>query len=229
MRDWLQVHWFPSRKAQSQFEAIMEMAHRIADRHPPALLDLTRLLGRAIQSERIAQRVLQRRQHPPLPDLSFDRVFFDRSFPLTADGQGFWALTEIQEEERVIELARDVVLPWPWQRGRLVSALCSIGTGKCAGAWEQDALNHKIDWWLPQGIGWVEGGNHSLSAGIVQAEGIVRVHQVRLIHRVYDHVTCDGISFWRTHDHEKIGRVSIAEFAGLFEIGRLMLHYEVSA
>lgn len=229
MCNWFHVQWFPARKARRQFEGIMDMAQRIAERHPPALIDLARLLGRTIQTDRIAHLVLEPGEHTPLPHLNFDQAFFDRSFPLTVDGRGFFALSQIHVEERDINLARDVVLPWPWRRDRFANTLSHIGAGKRAGAWRQQEWNHKIEWWVPIGIGWVEGGNHSISAGIVQGEGIVRVHGVRSIHSVYEHVLCDGTYFRRAYDREKICRVSSPEFAGLFEIGRLMLHYGVSA
>ena len=96
------------------------------------------------------------------------------------------------------------------------------------GSWRQD-WNHDIEYWLPLGIGWVKGGNHSITSGIIQGEGTIIIEEVYDISAVYQHVICDGDTFRRQHDGSKIASVKNVEFAGIFEIGRLMLQNGVSA
>ena len=63
------------------------------------------------------------------------------------------------------------------------------------------------------GIGWVHGGNHSITAGILQAKGRIKPEIAYDISAVYKHVVCDGIAFRRSHDNSIIGPVSDLEIA----------------
>ena len=46
---------------------------------------------------------------------------------------------------------------------------------------------------------------------------------------VYEHVECDGTSFLRRHDGQPLGPILSVPGAALFEIGRLMVAFGVSA
>ena len=96
-----------------------------------------------------------------------------------------------------------------------------------SGKWRQD-YNHCIELWLPLGIGWVIGGNHSLTAGIVHATGTVKPEITYDISRVYRHVVCDGVEYRRVYDNSVISPVSDLEIAAMFEIGRFMHKRRVS-
>ncbi|WP_230589717.1 DUF6710 family protein, partial [Pseudomonas chlororaphis] len=74
----------------------------------------------------------------------------------------------------------------------------------------------------PFGIALVTGGNHSITAGIVNGEGVVETSQVDDLSSLYDYVHYDGNSFIRTHDGQKLGTPRDEEPGMLFEIGRLM-------
>jgi hypothetical protein len=76
-------------------------------------------------------------------------------------------------------------------------------------------------------VGWVHGGNHSITAGIVQAQGKLRPEITYDISRVYRHVTCDGVEYKRKHDGSTVGPVPDLEMAAIFEIGRLMHKHRV--
>ena len=69
-----------------------------------------------------------------------------------------------------VELARDTVLTCPWKRPDLVNALLYVGSGRALGPWRQDS-NHSAIVFLPWGIAFVVGGNHSIAAGILAGEG----------------------------------------------------------
>lgn len=217
------------RKCQCQFHAIMRCAEDIASKYPPALVDLVRLLGRTLQAERIAQLVVEGRERRPPAQMHPEQLLFDRGLPLAENGQSFFKLCEVREERRALALHRDIILPWPWSRSRLAGALAYIGEGKSAGAWTHDDSNHRVEWWLPIGVGFVNGGNHSLTAGIVRGEGIVIASSVCNIAPVYEYVYCDGCAYRLHRTRQPLCRVSNVVFAGMFEIGRLMLHYNVSA
>jgi uncharacterized protein DUF6710 len=208
-------------KTRAPFQATMEMASRIARENPPALRELARVFGRMIQSEWIAQVVTRDEGTCDYP-LDPDRAFFDRRLAVTEDGRGWFDLLVKLEREVEVHLATDIVLPWPWSRSSFARCLSFIGTGKKAGAWRQSS-NHRVEWWEPIGIGWVIGGNHSIAAGILQGEGRLVVDTVYSMHRLYEHIVCDGAYYRRQADHRPICRVKNAAFASLFEIGRLLL------
>jgi hypothetical protein len=68
---------------------------------------------------------------------------------------------------------------------------------------------------------WVGGGNHSLTAGIVQHTGCVTPRAVLDISPVFAHV--------RAGDGRRIAPVASLELAAIFEIGGLMHAHGLSA
>ena len=216
----------PRERTRTPFRLILQMASRLVEDDPSALVDLARVLGRTVQWEWIAQVVTPAEGSFPYP-LDPDRVLFDRRLPVTPDGRGWSALLVKRAESRAVQLATDIVLPWPWSRTSFRRCLTAIGTGRSAGAWRQDS-HHRVQWWEPIGIGWVSGGNHSLAAGILRGEGSLVVDAVYSMREIYEHVVCDGAFYRRRADNSPISRVRHATFAGIFEIGRLLLAYEAA-
>ncbi|NDU91659.1 MAG: hypothetical protein G3I10_03480, partial [Ferrovum sp.] len=128
-------------------------------------------------------------------------------------------------------LARDIVLPWAWHQQRYVNALATIGAGKCdpedggvhhQGAWKMDAFNHVVTLWLPWGIGFVSGGNHSITAGILAAEGELIPTEAYDMGHLLDEVHCDGHHYIETATGRLVGKVGCHRRAAAFELGRLM-------
>ena len=103
-----------------------------------------------------------------------------------------------------------------------------IGQGRRLKQWRQDDNNHHVELWLPMGIAWVYGGNHSISAGIIQGRGEIIPRHVYDISEVYDYVYCDGVNYYRKEDGSIISPVLNAEFAAIFEIGRIMAEHSIS-
>lgn len=68
----------------------------------------------------------------------------------------------------------------------------------------------------------MNGGNHSITAGIVYGTGSVQPEVCFDISAVYRHVRCDGLTYSRLHDRTVIAPVADIELAAIFEIGRLM-------
>ena len=88
-------------------------------------------------------------------------------------------------------------MPWPWEKNRLVSSISSIGKGRLWGEWQQDNLNHLVELWLPMGIAWVHGGNHSIATGIIQGHGQIKPEYIYDISEIYNFVYCDGLFYRR--------------------------------
>ena len=193
--------------------------------HP--LTDVVRLVGKQLQSQYLAN-LLYQRDESPLPNLFPEEVLFHPLALFTKEGTNFQDVRSVLKTEYVISLNRDLVLPWSWKKSRLITCMALIGQGRRWGQWCQDDTNHHVELWLPMGIAWIYGGNHSISAGIIQGEGEVIPRYVYDISNVYDYVYCDGVNYYRIEDGSIISPVLNAEFAAIFEIGRIMVENSIS-
>lgn len=193
----------------------MSMAKTIADTNPDGLLPLVRALLRPLQAEHMIA-VAERGDHQAPGEIRYLDFFFNLN--AIAESLEFY-----QRNKPVvrIDLARDIVLPTPWMRSRYANTLANIGTGKSSGPWRADS-NHGISVWLPWRIGFVSGGNHSISAGILVGEGEVIATEVFDLTPIFDRVICDGRSYRETATGRILGTVEDPRRAAVFEIGRLM-------
>ncbi|MGF6905267.1 DUF6710 family protein [Paraburkholderia sp. GAS348] len=204
-------------KRKSPFENIMDMARAIADQNPEALHDLVKLVLRPVQAAAMIG-VVENAAHEAPGNIEGPTFFFeDRNF-YESEPYEF----ELPKDQFRVRLATDVVLPWPWNRQRIANALAGIGNGKSSGPWKQDFANHHLSLWLPWGIAFVGGGNHSLTAGIVAGEGELVPEVVYDMSALLSRVRCDGQYFRDTETGRVIARVIDPRIAAVFEIGRLM-------
>jgi hypothetical protein len=229
-----------AKKNKDDFDSIMEFANSVLEQtkklenengplsqeveHP--LVDVVRLVGRKIQTEYLTN-LIYRKYESELPSLFPEEVLFDRQAILSLDGKEFEDVIIELKEEKTVSLSHDLVLPWSWRTSRLVNCITRIGEGRVDGTWRQDH-NHCVDLWLPMGIAWVGGGNHSISTGIIQAKGSITPEAIYDISAVYDYVYCDGVNYYRKEDGFVISSVKNAEIAAIFEIGRLMKGNSIS-
>jgi hypothetical protein len=196
-----------------------------ATEHP--LIDVVRLVGRQLQTQYITN-LLYQRDEALIPNLFPEEVLFHPLAMITKKGTNFQDVMRELKTEKVISLNRDLVLPWSWKKSRLITCIALIGQGRSWGQWRQDSNNHHVELWLPMGIAWVYGGNHSISAGIIQGKGEIIPRYVYDIRDVYDYVYCDGVNYYRKEDGSIISPVMNAEFAAIFEIGRIMAENSIS-
>lgn len=125
-------------------------------------------------------------------------------------------------EPKCLNLAKEIIFPWPWEEKRLVEAFDSYGDGKNQTQWKQDS-NHRITFWEPLGIGWVGGGNHSLTSGIVQGVGTVNIKSYYDITPIYERVKCDGEYYIDMKSGEIIAPIADFDIATIFEMGRFLI------
>lgn len=213
---------------QQRFAAMMDLAWEMEKVNPEGLVNLVRLLGRRVQGHYMSDTALVF-QTNTVPRISPDTVLFSQTAVVTPTVKYVGDLMQQRAKHRDVLLTQDIVLPWPWRRGRLTRALANIGPGRPWGAWEYDPANHSIEVWEPMGICWVKGGNHSIAAGIIQGTGSIPVEEVVDISAVYQYVWCDGKHFIRRIDNTAFAKVRSIECAAIFEIGRLMLDHGLSA
>ncbi|WP_113675795.1 DUF6710 family protein [Vallitalea guaymasensis] len=188
------------------------------EEHP--IIDVIRALGLSIHSRYV--NALIKGYSSSLPRIDMYNYLFDDT--INNKGERFYDIKKDVEitSKVVMDLNKDLLLPWPWERKRFINNIASIGKGRFWGEWEQDDINHYVTLWLPIGIGWVNGGNHSISTGIIKGEGKLIPKYVYDIRPIYDYVVCDGEYFWRTEDETIIEKVKNTEMAAIFEIGRIM-------
>lgn len=216
------VRRFFGREQRSSFENIMEMAREIAQRNPAALHDLINLLLRPYQAEALVG-VVENASHQAPPSIVSSSFFFDdrRITPLSY-GIG----VKVEPDGFRVNLAKDTILPWPWNRQRIASALAHIGPGKLMGKWRQDP-NHQVMMWLPWGISFVGGGNHSIAAGIIAGAGEIAPGEVHDMSELLDLVECDGRYYRESRSGKIVAAVTDKRIAAVFEIGRLMKQLNV--
>ena len=193
--------------------------------HP--LIDVVKLIGKQLQSLYLSN-LLYEIDESDLPSLYPNEVLFDPITRISSDGTTFTEVLSELKTNRVISLDRDLILPWSWKKSRLATCIALIGEGRRMGQWRQDHNNHYVDLWLPMGVAFVYGGNHSISAGIIQGRGEIITRSVYDISDVYDYVYCDGFHYYRSEDGSIISKVKNAEFAAIFEIGRMMREMSIS-
>ncbi|MGQ7889271.1 DUF6710 family protein [Paenibacillus sp. WC2504] len=193
--------------------------------HP--LLDVVRLIGKNAQTKYLTS-LLYCDDETELPSLFPGDLFFDQTIYVTNDGKKMYHLKEEVKNTKEIKLNKDLILPWPWKRERLINSISYIGEQRSWGEWEQDNTNHYVELWLPLGIVWVRGGNHSIATGILQGVGTIKPDSTYDMKELYNHIYTDGISYFRKSDDSIIAAVEDVEFAAIFEIGRLMINMSIS-
>ena len=203
-------------KSQEAFDHVMQIAAEIAKVDSSGLFRLIKALLGPLQAEHLLA-VAERGPHDAPPAIDGYSFFFDIGNVIEVSR--CWLQPTPYMEVR---LATDVTLPTAWRRSGYVSALATIGEGKAQGAWTQD-LNHRVSVWLPWRIAFVNGGNHSITAGILGGEGVVAATEVMDISPIFDLVECDGKKYKRRETGEILAEVSDYRRAAVFEIGRLIL------
>ena len=190
------------------------------------LIDVIRVLGKKLQTEYLTY-LLSTEEVSTKDNIVARRVMFETFTPINENGLKLDSLMKEIQSDKKIFLNKDVVLPWAWERTRLINCIARIGEGRHCGKWEQDN-NHTTELWLPMGITWVSSGNHSISTGIIQGDGVLAPTKIYDMSQIYDYIYCDGIYYRLKFDNSIFQSVSNVEFAAIFEIGRLMIENNIS-
>lgn len=224
------AHRAQRRLPLNRFRHVIATAQEIAEVNPRGLIDLLRAVLRPMQSEYLlgVAELGQDAVSDIDADVFFGKAAADRIYG--PDGKTPRGV-ELDPSHFRLQLARDILLPWAWDQQRYVNALATIGAGKCdpenmnvrhQGAWKMDAFNHMVTLWVPWGIGFVGGGNHSITAGILAAEGELIPTEAYDMGYLLDEVHCDGRHYIETSTGRHVDKVTCHRRAAAFELGRLM-------
>lgn len=224
-----------SRAREQRYREVMAAADEVARIEPQALPALARMIARPLQATFVGEP-LRYRMHDSRLSNDPDSLFFGQGLPITPEGRSLadlWRdkVAGVDQTENShalwLTLSRDVVVPGPWNRERLVNCVSTIGRMRRDGPWEQDN-NHQVSLMLPFGLGIVNGGNHSIAVGICNGEGAIMCDHLIDFSLAYDHVQYDGSSFMRSSDGKVLNHPKFEEPGMLFEIGRRMTQLRVA-
>ncbi|MCD7037316.1 hypothetical protein LRQ20_03020 [Pseudomonas sp. MAFF 311096] len=222
-----------STNSLAKFNHLMNVANKIAEINPNGLYDLIRAILKPLQAEQLLGVAERGQDAVPLIEAGhfFGSAVRDHLF--SEDGMKWMGVPQ-EKEMFVLHLSRDIVLPSPWSLNGYISALATIGSTKAGdmgvrgyrrsdyqGPWQQDA-NHRVEMWLPWKIAFVQGGNHSIAAGILAGEGEIIPDSVFDMSHLLGTLRCDGHSFFRIDNGDLVGSISDPRKAAVFEIGRLL-------
>lgn len=218
-----------SRNGNEKFDHLVMVAKRIGSTNPRALPDFVNLVLRPLQAE--ANIAVAECGTDAIPTIEPSVVFGEFIHQYLFNDEGSLRAEVLDEKKYQLSLAYHVVLPWPWNLNRYIDNLCHIGRNKhidSSRAWEQD-YNHSVCVWLPWGIGFVNGGNHSIMTGVAAAEGTLKPSDVYDCSYLLSSIHTDGVWWFDTQMSKKIERVKDYRTAAVFEIGRLMEQYNCTA
>ncbi|MDG9757844.1 hypothetical protein N5E31_03585 [Pseudomonas chengduensis] len=211
---------------RERFENVMARARAVAEVDPLGLSTLVRLISAPLQARATTSLVFQP-VHGARSTYDLSDFFGTLLARVTAEGgTADQVSVHLTEARYSLRLGRDPILAVPWSESSLTNAIANIGHSRCMGEWRAD-FNHKVELLLPFGLTLVHGGNHSLAAGITNAEGAVVAETVTDLAPLYGHVRYDGVSMIRMHDGFNLWTPVDEELGILFEIGRLMLEHGV--
>ena len=201
------------------FDRLMETARMVRAENPASLRALAGLLLRPMQSEHLIE-VAERETHAVgdgvcLETLFHPQLLTDMAYSGTLD-------TKIDEATPYcLDLAKDIVFSTPWAKNRFSNTLGFIGNAPGQQAWRQDS-NHRVTLVLPWYIGFVDGGNHSICAGIATGQGRLEPHRVLDLEPLIKVSACDGRYYYR-QDSRRRFPVTSHRAAAVFEIGRMLI------
>lgn len=213
---------------RKKFQRILDFVDPFIKPDNLGLRQIIRLLGGVTQRQAMAGLISSIDHSGPAMEPSV--AWFCEARSVYPGGLNMFNLKkEVKKDNPHIKLRLgvDIVLPCPREHLKLSRALNWEHEGEKQGPWTKEK-NHKVEWWLPVGIGWVHGGNHSITAGIASGEGFVTPYHVYDISAIYQYVKCDGVEFLATKTGAKLAAVENIEFAAIFEIGRKMVERGVT-
>lgn len=198
---------------KNRFDPLLSVAEKLPI---DALPDLIRAIVRPVQSDfllAVAEEGMDAR-----PDMTPQEFFFDGFIQVTS--YETMKEGELDRTGYPLSLASDMVLPWPWSLSRYIDNVSHIGTHK-GRPWKQDKINHYVDLWLPWRIGFVRGGNHSITAGILAGEGTLIPGHVYDMSYLFALIRTDGVHWFI--EGQKTEAVKSWRSAAVFEIGHLLV------
>ncbi|WP_153786195.1 DUF6710 family protein [Pseudomonas sp. EMN2] len=122
----------------------------------------------------------------------------------------------------IVRLGSDMVIPTMWSESSILNNLGKIGKGRMNGEFKQDG-GHHIMLMRPLNIAWVNGGNHSITQGILDGAGELVPDDVYDVSEIIKSVVFDGECWVCRRTGIRLGSPTYAEFGWAWEIARLLI------
>jgi len=116
----------------------------------------------------------------------------------------------------------------PWNSSKICNLNISIGSSN--NPWKYDIINHRLDLYYPLGVFVTYGGgNHSTLIGKLKGKATMPLTRYRILDLtpLYNEIQFDGENYIDRKNGEIIEKALNFEFGCIFEIGSLILEYEV--
>lgn len=131
-------------------------------------------------------------------------------------------MTGKKNVSNTINLQSSAIIPWVWNKSRLIDCIKYIGTEE--NPWQLDDSNHRVKFLFPMCYTVVYGGNHSLTTGILKGSNVeFKEESYYDLSHVYKEIRYKKGFFYtpngkfKLSDNERITGI-------LFEIGRMILN-----
>lgn len=212
----------------AEFNNVIAKAQKIKEKFPEtatdALLDLIRIIMRKIQSEHMLSAYTQQ-EHGAITEINYFQHWFGdvRTFYNYKDKHLIVLEDNKNLEEQVnLKLGFDIVLPTAWSPNSIYSNLGVIGTEeRKLGQFRQDT-NHSVEVMMPMRIGFVSGGNHSISQGVVTSNGVITPSTIIDVSKCLEVISFDGLNWIDNKKEVVIGKPRYKEFGWVWEISKLL-------
>lgn len=218
------------KKEYEKFNSIMEIAKdiiysniEIKDSNHP-IFDYIRLLGKSIAYNSILTGIynLSDRDEILKGNIYKNTIWeIHRSIPMDIR----LSLGTINNKE--INILKDTVITFPWNKKRIVDNFLDIGEDRKYGVWEYKNTNVSSVLIAPIGVVLILNGNHSTMVGIIQG-GNFKPDRCIDISIMYKYIETNGIRFKNIEDNSLIIESNSVEISALFEIGRLLVKNNIS-
>lgn len=143
------------------------------------------------------------------------KIFFPMSY-CNENGERLQIYDPLNKEYINISLKDQCVISIPWNRGRMKRAITEIYKREFI----YDPYNHASTYYTPLNICHIEGGYHSITAGIGYSKG--EITSIKLdISKSFPHLFSDGAYWYNAHTKERLYPVFDYRIAILFELAKL--------
>ncbi|MDR6680244.1 DUF6710 family protein [Pseudomonas oryzihabitans] len=219
------------RKDEACEHYLLNWARQIYDRKDIlGLQDLIKLVMRPLQSRHMVDAYLK------MPHRAMEELWWLNSLGFIGRMPGrdmeinyFIMQSAVSvPPDLVLDLSSDTVLPTPWHPSSIVNMIGRIGPGRPLGKFKQ-STNHRVTFMSPINLGWVDGGNHSITQAIISGEGQLVPNVYLDVTEVVKRIYFDGKAWRCIGSGEKRGQPRYVELGLVWEISRLIVNLKESS
>lgn len=128
------------------------------------------------------------------------------------------SVAEKDKDKYLIQLNKDIIFTNPWHPQGIVSHLGNIGHKV---KFKEDVTNHRVVFFYPMRVCFVQNGNHSIAQGILTGEGVLHATSYYDLTEIIDLYSYDGFD-WLNEKTKKKKSVYNHDFGLVWEVSKLL-------